>query len=958
MKLKHIISTNVKIASKHDLISSLLSTMQENKISSIIVTDSKKHPIGIFTEFDAIKVVATGMNIDNLTAKDFLNSQELFVINEEIEIYKAFEIMQDKHCRHIIAVDDDKKIKGIATQSNFLKYLDTDVLIKLKTTADVMIKDVITMTPEYTLSDAAATMMHHRISCLVIVDDFNLPIGIITERDMVQYAKQSKNMVILKDVMSSPLRTVNTTDSLSFSVNLMEELKIRRLVVVNNDGSLAGIITRHDVLKSMQSKKIELLTHTLSQKNYELDIIKKQDEELKLLDIALRSSANAVVITDKDAIIRWCNSAFEELTGYKIKDILGKKPNHLTKSGIQTGEFYEILWSTILSKKSWKGEVVNKRRDGSLYNEKLSITPIIDSKGDITHFVAIKEDITQLKNMQKSIIESEMRFKNLFENAPLPYQSLDSKGIIVDVNRAWLEFSGYQYDEVIGSFIGSYLANEKEHLECSFGELLSNGEVKNKIFNFRTKNNSIRTIEVNGKISKDLNSGEKLTHCLLYDITEKQAMQDKIHYIAHHDILTNLPNKIVLNEHLDIAIKKANRNKTKIALIVLGLDRFKDINDSFGHSIGDELLILVANMLKLLARKSDFVARISGDEFCIVVEDVIHQEDCAIIADKLIKAINKAWHLSNESYIYLSATLGISLYPDNTINAHELLQYSDAALYLAKKEDRGQFRFYNNSLTLQARKNLTLSTQLKEAIIRDQFIVLYQPQIDIKSGKIFGAESLIRWQNGSELVSPKEFITFAEERSLISGISQFVLKQSCKDLDNFLPFADIDFKLSVNISSLELTKLTLINDFKEILQKFNINPINIGIEVTESIFIKDIAQAIECLEEFKNANFMISLDDFGTGYSSLSYLKKLPLDIIKIDKSFIDGVPFENDDVQITKTIISMAKTLGLKVLAEGVETKEQLDFLKNEGCDYYQGYYYSKPISADEFKTLLKKDK
>ena len=956
MKLKHIISTDLKVASLNDLVSSLLQLMQESKVSSVVITDNANHPVGIFTEFDAIKIVASGMDINNFHAKDIISAKDLFVLDENTEIYKAFDIMQDKHYRHIIAVDSDHKIKGVATQSDFLKYLDTEILIKLKTTADVMTQNVITMTSDYSLADAAGLMLHNQISSLVIVEEnSNMPIGIVTERDMVKYANQLQNFVSIKNVMSSPVQTIHKSDTLSVSVSKMSQMGIRRLIVVDDNGALAGIITRHDILKSIQNKKIEILSQTVKQKNYELEIIKKQDEELRLLDIALRSSANAVVITDINAIIKWCNRAFEELTGYDIKEIIGKKPKDLIGSGLQTKEFYEILWNTILSKKSFKGEIVNKKKDGTHYNERLTITPIIDETDEITHFVAIKEDITALKNMQKSIIENEARFKNLFDNAPLPYQSLDEHGNIVEVNRAWVEFSGYSREEVFGTFIGDYINPEHyKTLHESFNKFLNDGEVKHKVFEFITKNNDVKTIEVNGKTSYDPLTKKVYTHCLLTDITEKKAMQDKIHYIAHHDILTALPNKISLQDQINQAISKANRKHQKIALLVLGLDRFKDINDSFGHSIGDEILIVIANHLKDIVKESDFIARLSGDEFGILIEDINHQEDCALIADNLLSKINTSYILSNNVTVYLSASIGIATYPNNATDSQTLLQHADAALYLTKREGKGKFRFYNNELTLLARKNLAFSSSLQESILKDEFIVLYQPQVDIKSGKIIGAESLVRWNYKSTLISPKEFIPLAEERGLITGISQFVIKQSCKDLQKFLPLCDSKFKLSVNISSLELGDVSFRENLIDTINYFNINSNNVGIEVTESIFIKDIQDAIFVLKSIKDNGFMISLDDFGTGYSSLSYLKKLPLDILKIDKSFIDGVTHNSDDQQITKAIISMAKTLNLKVLAEGVETQEQLEFLKNESCDYYQGYLFSKPLNAKEFIELI----
>lgn len=958
MKLKYIISTNLKVASSSEPLSSIIDKMQTYKISSIVVVDEVNHPIGIFTEFDAIKIVASSLDIEKTMVFEIIKEQTIFVLNEEIDIYEAFSIMQQKHFRHIVVVDGNNIVKGIATQSDFLKYIDTEMLIKLKVTADVMTQKVFSLTKEHTLDEAARLMLENRVSSLIVIDDINKPIGIVTERDMVKYASAKHSQISLVNAMSSPIQTIKNSDTLSSCLSKMEELKIRRLAVVNNQEELSGIITRHDILKSIQNKKIEVLSQTIKQKNYELEIIKKQDEELKLLDVALRSSVNAIVITDIDAKILWCNQAFVDLTGYKEQEAIGKKPNELIYSGKQSLAFYEKLWNTILSKHSFKGEIINKKKDGTLYNENLTITPILDSDDNITHFVAIKEDITEIKKLQSSIVESEARFKNLFDNAPLPYQSLNDKGFIVEVNKAWLQLGGYKYEEVINTHIAQYLNINSARFNSLVQRFKANKEIKHEIIEFITKNKEIKIIELNGRMTEDYKLSTFFTHCLLTDITEKKEMMDKIDFIAHYDPLTSLPNKVSLFNQLNQSINRSKKNKQRLALMVVGIDRFKDINDSFGHIVGDELLTLVASKIKAFIKEFDYISRVNGDEFGILVENMDSQEDCAGIANELLGSINGSYVLSNNISVYISSSIGIAVYPDNALDTQSLLQHADAALYLAKREGNGKFRFYNNELTLRARKNIAFSSSLQNSIINNEFIVLYQPQVDIKSGKILGFESLVRWKSGSRIISPMEFIKLAEERGLISGITQFVVKQSCEDLVEFRKHScNQKLKLSINVSSIELDSIYFNKTLLENIKEHKIMPENIVLEVTESIFIKDIQGAINTLIEVKNSGFSISLDDFGTGYSSLSYLKKIPLDIIKIDKSFIDGIPLNSDDMQITRTIISMAKSLNLKVLAEGVETKEQLEFLKEEECDYYQGYYFAKPISADEIIQLLKKE-
>ena len=829
MQLKHIISKDIKIANNSDTISSLVNIMKNNNISSVVIIDESNHPIGIITETDIVRIVASHQDTQILKIKDIIHTKKIFTQDQNVDMYDAFEVMQNHNHRHIIVTDEDKKICGVATQSDFLRYLDSELLTKLKLIGDVMIQSIITINVADTLNDAAIMMLDNKISSLVVIDDTNLPVGVVTERDMVKFANEAMDEILIKNIIGSELHTLPPSDSLFDALEMMKKFHIRRIVVTDDNKKLVGLITRNDILKAIRSKKLEILTSNLRQKNFELEVIRKQDEELKLLGIALRSSPDGIIITDTDAKIKWCNQAFEELTGYSKFEILGKQPKELLFSGIQTNEFYKTLWDTILAKKSFKGEIKNKRKDGTVYDEKLTITPLVDNSGEITHFVAIKEDIT-----------------------------------------------------------------------------------------------------------------------------ERNHMVNTINKIAHFDPLTGLPNKFSLMSEIHQTILRANRNKSNVALLIIGLDNFKDINESFGHIIGDELLVLISKFIKKYIRMSDFVARITGDEFAVLIENSDSLDDLALMADKFINEISKTWELSNGISVYLGCTIGISTYPKISKNGNELFQYSDAALFLAKKETRGKYRFYNDNITQKARNNIETISNLKSSITKNEFIVLYQPQLDINTNKIIGAEALVRWVLKDEIISPLDFIPLAEERGLISGITNFVLNQTCIDLNEFTKITKNDlFKVSINISSIELGNL-IVDKIRDAIKKYNISRKNFGIEITESIFIHDIKNAIRVLNRFKDDKLLISMDDFGTGYSSLSYLKQLPIDILKIDKSFVDGVPDDKNDIQITRAIISMAKTLGLKTLAEGVETIEQLEFLRKEGCDYYQGYYFSKPIMKEEFLRLI----
>mgnify|MGYP005995234225 FL=1 len=396
------------------------------------------------------------------------------------------------------------------------------------------------------------------------------------------------------------------------------------------------------------------------------------------------------------------------------------------------------------------------------------------------------------------------------------------------------------------------------------------------------------------------------------------------------------------------------------ALLFLDLDRFKYVNDSFGHAMGDELLQKVALRLRNRLREVDMISRFGGDEFAILLPSVSEIEDAGIIAKKIISIINEPWLLSNKVEIRIGVSIGISIYDKNHITADEMLQFADAALYRAKEEGKGIFTYYKEEMTIKARNKIEIETQLRRACENNEFLVHYQPQIDIKTGNLLGAEALVRWNHPIKgVIYPDDFISIAEETGIIFDIGIFVLEEVCIQAKKWEKEEGLkDFKFCINISAYQLEYENIVEIFSNIINRIGYSPNNIELEITESALIKNKNKILFILHKFRTLGFKLSIDDFGTGYSSLSYLKKFPLDILKIDKSFIKDIPFDKDDMDIAIAIIQMGHALGFKVIAEGVEKKEQLDFLLENKGDYYQGYLGSKPIGANEFKNKYLKTK
>ena len=559
---------------------------------------------------------------------------------------------------------------------------------------------------------------------------------------------------------------------------------------------------------------------------------KLHDTQLSTLSSVMEQTADIIIVTDTAGKIEYVNPSFEKITGYSYLEAIDNTPS-LLASGKHKPEFYRHLWNTITAGDSYSNIFINRRKDGSLFYEEQTITPIKDHAGKITHFVST------------------------------------------------------------------------------------------------------------GK-----------------DISERIQVQERLQHMAHHDALTDLPNRNLFLDRLQQSLTRARWHDRLVAVMFLDLDRFKNINDTLGHTVGDQLLLQLSERLSNSVRDGDTIGRFGGDEFAILLDDINSDSHISLLAEKLLDTLKKPFKI-NKHELFVTASIGISIFPNDGEDSDTLLRNADVAMYRAKDLGKNNYQFYSDDLSARIFERMTLESHLRHALERNEFVLYYQPQIDTRTQKIMGVEALLRWKHPEfGLVTPNNIVPLMEETGLIEKVGHWALETACRQARKWHDAGWTYLHLSVNISSRQFNDPDFISLVHDIISTTGINPEYLELELTESMLIRNASATINALNTLSSLGVRFAIDDFGTGYSSLSYLRRFPIDTIKIDRSFIHDVTDNPDDAAIASAIIVMGQNLSLNVIAEGVENQQQLEFLSSRNCHYLQGNLFSRPLPAEEFSTLLRQQK
>ena len=560
-------------------------------------------------------------------------------------------------------------------------------------------------------------------------------------------------------------------------------------------------------------------------------------------------------------------------------------------------------------------------------------------------------EITERERTEDALRESEERFRGLFEEAPVAYHEIDCEGIVLRVNRAECTLLGYEAEEILGKYTWDFIAlEEREPARQAFRRKIG-GEQPLEIVH-RTdirRDGAPLTVEIHQSLIRDAKGAVTGMRTARVDITERERAEEQLVRNAFSDALTGLANRALLRDRLDRALKRQIRHPDYLfAVLFLDLDRFKLVNDSLGHTIGDELLRAVARRLEKCLRSQDTVARLGGDEFTMFLEDIRDETDATRVAERVYKDLRAPFQVAGHE-VFTTSSIGIALSSTGYTQPEDLLRDADTAMYRAKSLGKACYSMFDTAMHERAVALLQLDHDLRRALERKEFRIHYQPIVRLENAEVTGLEALLRWEHPARgFVSPAEFIPLAEETRLIIPIGRWALEETCRQVRAWQLQFGADIPVNVNLSGKQLSQPDLVCQITQILEQFFLDGRSLKLEITESVIMENIESVITMLQQLKALGIQSSMDDFGTGYSSLSYLHRLPIDVLKIDRSFVSGTRTGVENPEVVRTIITLARDLGIDAVAEGVGTAEQLAQLRELGCKYGQGYLFSKPLDSE----------
>ncbi len=745
------------------------------------------------------------------------------------------------------------------------------------------------------------------------------------------------------------VKPIDITEFLGIITPILEEHQRNRLPVPRP--SATDFSRLRDLYKQRLTLKLDEKVRQLEQKQNMLRL--SEARYRSLINDVLDNSSVAIVILDKEFKAVWTNRSFERFFHVKREEVIGRDFRESVDTLLTNVCSFKCKLLSIYRDDQPGGRMICHLKEGDgksgrwLEYHSQPIHTGLYRGGRVEHF----SDVTEIKEAEEQL----GILSQAVEQSPASVIITDTEGNICYVNPRFSRITGYDAEEVMHKNLVETVAGlASAEIRTEIRAALKNGgEWRGELSN-RRKNGekyweyvAISPIRDDGTISHFL--------AICEDVTVRKVYEERLFNQANFDSLTRLPNRVLAFDRLTQATARAHRNGRTVAVMFIDLDNFKSLNDTLGHAAGDQLLIEAAKRLGNATRKGDTVARLSGDEFLVILPDLATIRDAKVVAHKILAGFSTPFLLENRE-LFFTVSIGLSTYPHDSDNPHTLLQHADAAMYRAKANGRNTYCFFTPDINRQAVHRLEMESHLRQALERNEFTIQYQPIIDLTERRMVGAEALLTWNNPVlGQVPPEQFIPIAEENGLIIPLGEWVMETACAQMSEWQQRTRLPLRIAINVSSRQLREKNFIRMVRQILEKSHLSARNLELEITENLLLKDSGEASRILNELSEMEVSLAVDDFGTGYSALSYLKHFPFDALKIDRTFVRDITTDKEDAALTRAIIVMAQSLGLKVTGEGVETPQQLKFLRSEGCNQVQGYYFCKPVPACSFDDLLR---
>ncbi|WP_432473797.1 EAL domain-containing protein [Amphritea sp. HPY] len=928
--------------------------LSHKKISCVVVGSTRSIE-GILTERDVIRLLDDQIDMQQALVCQHMSSP-VSTIPSGTPLFEARQIMQRSSIRRLIVCDTDGSALGLITRKNLIDQLQSRFISLLREAVQNLkgqLNSSIENEKRYRGFFEGSPLAYQSLD-----GDGNLIEINASWRKLMGFSTE--------EVKGRPFQEFLTPASAERFPDCY-----RRFL---QHGEMSGICLQMQPKQgpaleiefagkvAVDERGVFLQTHCLLTNQTEQKLVEAQ---LRLFRQQIDLCRDGVfVIEAQSARILDVNQAASRYLGYSRSEFLSMTVMDFSSTAADLEQWLSVVDTLHNSPEGAVYETTHFHKNGTGIPIELSAICQESNDGDI--FVATARDISERKAAEQKIQQERDFLQAVIDSVSDPIMVIDRNNQIMKANKAASESYFGAARETVPRYCHSVTHSEKlpcSHVSnpCPLREVVDSNAPTTLVHNYQDKSGKHRVVELiasplrddTGQITGIVESSRDITDHIAVQ-QELKKKEKSLDHLAHHDPLTQLPNRLLFTDRLDQALLSAKRSNSCVALLFIDLDQFKEVNDSFGHSLGDQLLKEVARRLQFCIRESDTLARLGGDEFTIITGTLAEPEDASVIAQHLIDEFKQPCIVDGHR-LHVTLSIGISLFPEDGINSEELLRNADTAMYRAKSAGRNRYEFYTADMTHQAFERILMVSALRTAIEQQEFILHFQPQVELSSNRIVGAEALIRWQSPEMgLIEPERFIPVAEKSGLIHSIDLWVLDAVCSKIVHWRKKGFTVPRIAVNISAEHFSNDSLAKDVEKILERHQLEGSAIELEITEGVILNNPTRASHELNQLREKGIHLAIDDFGTGYSSLSYLKKLPLDRLKIDRSFIMDIPGDQNDQEISKAIIALAKNLRLEVIAEGMETELQQDFLVQEGCNLAQGFFFSKGVAESDFLKLL----